>query len=424
MTPNADGRGRRRGRPGFTLVELLVVMLVIAALVALLFPAINASIRAAHSARVSVEIGGMEQALTSFFTKYGDYPPSRVILSEAGAMPITADNYPSGPLNGVVQSGGDSTHGTTDITYAQLSARTVAAFRKFWPKVRLSTGGVWLKTGATLPSAWYDFNGDGAYNSTIVVTSTTTQDTSPYILQGHECLVFFLGGIPLTDSSNPGKFVGMSGFAKDPANPFLNSKVAPNRTPPLYDFVADRLTASTSYQTSTPVYATAYRPPAPYFFPGYLDSLASQSPANNFYAYFSNNLGRGYDPDDVNIENPAYELDASGTHPLTLHTLVNGQSTWSPSPNPYTTGMPSPPTAAASSNFSAVFQKPQSIQIISPGLDGVYGLGGAYSTSSGATSPLAPYVQSGTYAQTNSTDTNVRAFERDNVTNFHSGRLE
>ena len=39
----------------------------------------------------------------------------------------------------------------------------------------------------------------------------------PYILHGHECLVFFLGGIPVVDSS--GNF-GVSGFSKDPTNPF------------------------------------------------------------------------------------------------------------------------------------------------------------------------------------------------------------
>ena len=57
---------------------------------------------------------------------------------------------------------------------------------------------------------WYDFNGNGG-----------TGPDPPYILQGHECLVFFLGGIPVHPDDHGSTC--MTGFGKDPTNPFTNS---------------------------------------------------------------------------------------------------------------------------------------------------------------------------------------------------------
>ncbi len=50
----------------------------------MLLPAINAAIRTAKNAAVSAEINQLAQALESFKSKYGDYPPSRVLLVENG----------------------------------------------------------------------------------------------------------------------------------------------------------------------------------------------------------------------------------------------------------------------------------------------------------------------------------------------------
>ena len=70
----------------------------------------------------------------------------------------------------------------------------------------LNTSGLRRATGHDF-ARWYDFNGNGVHG------------TQPYILQGHECLVFFLGGIPLQTASG----YGMTGFGKDPTNPFTNN---------------------------------------------------------------------------------------------------------------------------------------------------------------------------------------------------------
>ena len=68
------------------------------------------------------------------------------------------------------------------------------------------------------------------------------------------------------------------------------------------------------------------------------------------------------------------------------------------------------------------FLNPQSFQIISSGIDGLYGVGGQYSPDNTAESlPLdlstpSPYSTPATRS--------IRNRERDNVTNFHNGKLE
>jgi general secretion pathway protein G len=373
-----------RRRPGFTLIELMVVVVIIALLVALLVPAVLAGIRTARNAAVQTEISLLATALVQFKSAYGDYPPSRVVLNEAGVLDLTS--------TAVVPSGADA-----DITVGQLGRRTVTAFRKFWPRAVFNT--------PALPiGQWYDFNG----NNNLEKVS--------FVLQGSECLVFFLGGIPTQTASG----YGMSGFSKNPTNPFMNNvtgstNYSANRTAPLFEFVADRLVLSTVGPSG---YGSS-------LIPGYIDSLNSQAPNQAFYAYFSLNVGNGYDPNDMNIANGAYEVDSAGSTPLAVGfkavqpTFTSGGAqafSTSPSPNPYTNGSPLP------TGSNPVFLNPQSFQIVSPGADGGYGVGGMYVPNATPALPNEPYQSP---VGTAGTDANsVRALERDNLTNFHNGRLE
>ncbi|MFO0909984.1 MAG: prepilin-type N-terminal cleavage/methylation domain-containing protein [Isosphaeraceae bacterium] len=404
---------RSRPRPsGFTLVELLVVLVIIAVLIALLVPAIMGAIRNARGAAVQAEINQMVQALADFKSKMGDYPPSRIILNESGNFPTGATAVPS--------------PGYTDVTVGQLGQRTVTAFRKFWPRVAVSTSGP-IGTFAQ-GTQFYDFNGDGAF-----------QGNTSFVLMGPECLAFFLGGIPSVDLTG-GRFIGMTGFGKNPTNPFSNNIAseprfgrggAPsvmynaNRNPSFFEFAGDRLVANSS---------SAGLNSGVGYFPGYLDSLGSSSavPPQNFYAFFSTNLGIGYDPNDCNALNPV-ESDttlSTGNNPIAL-TFASaqpvyapptagatpGSATQSPSPNPYTTSAPSGTT-------NITYQNAQSFQIISGGNDGLYGVGGIYSPNS--TNGVLPteHGSGGTYPLSNSTDPSLRLMERDNLTNFHNGRLD
>ncbi len=398
----------RETRGGFTLIELLVVIVVLAILVALLLPAINSAIRTAKNAAVSAEINQLAQALESFKSKYGDYPPSRFLAVENGNYSAFLGDT-TNLHNGTLMD--PTSPGTGDITLGQLAQRSVSALRKFFPRV--STTG--------LPSGvWYDFNGNGGNGP-----------DSPYILHGHECLVFFLGGVPLLDA-NTGVF-GLTGFGKDPTNPFTNSIVGhtmynANRQPPFFEFNSGRLFAD-PHGTSN--------------IPGYYDSLGNSPPTAlpttiNFYAYFSSYGSGHYDPNDVNLFYPlaspyAYEVDFNSNGPIGLqfqsnYPVVGGGFIVSPSPNPYTSTLTANNPTGALPSGTVTYQKPQTFQIISSGLDGLYGVGGQFQpTTTSATIPL-PFDSHNSIDVGNSvvadSDATLRQREYDNLTNFKSGRLQ
>src|SRR5271157_6224463 len=386
--------GEGRGPRGFTLVELLVVILILAILIALLLPALNGALRTAKNAAVGGEINQLAQALAAFKSKYGDYPPSRIYLSEDGNLQPNVTNL-SGPVNG----------NAGDISYAQLGQRSIAAMRKFFPRVTFNLG--------TATGNWYDFNGDGS-------KVTSGGATQQYILQGHECLFFFLGGIPQPNGSGG---YAASGFGKDPTNPFTNNLVgragySGNRQAPFFEFVSNRLVLDPTNPTTPGI-------------PGYLDSLGNPAPVNagdaiNFYAYFSAYGNNGYDPNDVNFA----ESDVNGNSPIGLGHNVAFPLTTPPcisaGPNPYTSSLTTPGTGLPT------FLNPQSFQIISSGIDGLYGVGGQYQPDN--TAGTLPYDSSSTYyfsgtawsleSSLASPDSSIRYRERDNVTNFHNGKLE
>ncbi len=393
--------GEGRGPRGFTLVELLAVILILAVLIALLLPALNGAMKTARNAAVGGEIDQLAQALASFKAQYGDYPPSRIYLAENGDYTVVTNNA-SLSIAGASQ----------DITLGQLAQRSVSALRKFFPRVVLNTSGG--PVFANNSPRWYDFNGDG-----YLLTNGVPQ---AYILQGHECLVFFLGGIPLQTASG----YGMTGFGKDPTNPFTNnlnisSNYSNNRQAPFFEFNPGRLVLD-----PTNPY-TALLPTFPQI-PGYLDSLGNTlgSGQINFYAYFSAYGNGGYDPNDVNFT----ETDAYGNGPLGLTfnvtfpvpvgaTITN--TSVSPAPNPYTSALTAP--FNGSFHLATTYFNPQTFQIISSGVDGLYGVGGQYTPNvTGEALPLDPNLSN--YVPSPLADNTIRVRERDNITNFHNGKLE
>jgi len=393
MTRNA-APGRRLG---FTLIELLVVLVIIGILIALLVPAIASAVKNARGAAVQAEISNIAQALADFKNKFGDYPPSRIAIREDGGY-FPADTTALGNA------------ATNDVTSGTLFLRGANAFRKFWPRVTMVNGSPFFAgtKGGAPSTGWYDFNGDGVFAG-----------NTRMILQGNECLVFFLGGIPqpsFDSSGNVSGILGVTGFGKNPLNPFSNSipptgsgttgppspMVSANRNAPLYEFNAGRLRLNTTTNMAI-----------------YVDSLnGTNNQAAAYYAYFSTNNGSGYDPNDLNSS----EMDNNGLSPLTLKFLAPQGTTTSPSPNPYTTG---PPFGV--SNISYI--NAQSFQIFSSGTDGVFGVGGFYNTATTGGQPLPNYAppSASPPAATdpvNSTDPQLRVFEWDNLTNFHNGRLQ
>lgn len=369
----------RRRRPGFTLVELLVVIVVLGILVALLVPAIIGAVRTANSAAVSADIGNLTNAIQAFKDRYGDFPPSRIYLIESGNYSVANFDrlFGAGNWNPVVRD------------------RSLRFLRKFFNRVQLNT-----TTDAAVTGMSYDFNGNGV--------ATRGGNPEFYVLEGHECLVFFLGGIPsysgwvLDTSTTPATPIrwekgAMSGFGRNPVNPFLGDQ-PPNgttsRTTALFEFRADRLVDDDNDGI-----------------PGYVDSLARPTGSTladaRYFAYFLAYGANGYDPNDVNFS----ETDDTGS--TTIGCAFRTAANISAAPNPYTT---TPPVRVGQ---DPAFVNPNTYQILSAGLDRLYGPGGQYEPNS--TSDRLP-VSDVTILVPQ--DSSLRARERDNVTNFASGRLD
>ena len=386
--------GPRRRPSGFTLVEIMVALVVVGLLAALLLPALASGLRSAKRAAVKAEISALAQGMADFKAKFGDYPPSRIYLSEDGWFPINSTVL----VSSLMEPTADTV--TTDITVGKLAQRSISALRRFFPKVTFSTNQAVFTSGST---TWYDFNGNGVF------------DSKPYILQGHECLAFFLGGIPLNSNGT----YSMTGFGSNPSNPFTNSITSStmygaNRINPFYEFVPGRL----ALDPTNPM-GSGGNLMAPGI-PGYYDSLgtvpdpssssATQLTGLNFFAYFSTSfLGGGYDPNDVNFD--ATENDGY------LGYLFQGNAAISPGPNPYTSSTTNPATGTVG------FINPQSFQIISAGFDGLYGIGGQYAPPPAVTPLPIDAANTTIKANTNAnieavSDTTIRYRERDNITNF------
>jgi prepilin-type N-terminal cleavage/methylation domain-containing protein len=272
----------RRSRFGFSLIELLAVIVVIAILIGLLIPAVQSVRQNAKKTEVRAEISSIEAALARFREEFNMDPPSSLVIYEQ-ASDWTAN--------------------------ASLPAvrRSRAFIRQLFPNYNFAIN--------------RDINADG-------------DQTDEFALVGAECLVFFLGGAPTwIDVNSNGlkdpdeEVVLISGFSKNPANPFAPlpaSGERRNRLGPYFDFKQGRLLPSPTTGHNN--------------LHAYLDPLPSQTSP---YLYLSSYEGRGYQITDL------------GSGSLSDF-YRQGEAATSPAWNP--TG----------------------VQIISPGMDKQYGTGGPW----------------------------------------------
>jgi len=249
----------RTASGGFTLIELMVVIVIIGVLVGLIAPAIFAAVRRAREAAVRVDITDLEKGISSFKLEFGGIAPPSYI------------KFPTDPAD------------WNTSTYA----RSRAIIRRIWPQFNFAVNG-----------------GD---------TGLTGE------LNGAECLVFFLGGVP--DSSG-----GLDGFSKNPSQPF---KKGGTRVGPFFNFESGRLTAPDASGNDKA--------------PEYLDPLPGQITP---YIYLSSYDGRGYRSED----GTKLKDDTLTTSATPWYTQVGGTKKY----------------------------KPNSHQIISPGSDNKYGTFGEY----------------------------------------------
>ena len=318
----------RRG--GFTLIEIMVVIVILAILIGLLLPALSSARGRVRQAQVRAEISMLENGIGAFKNRFGIEPPSLIRLYEDPSK----------------------NNGWNSTSPEQYAIESLAILRQMWPSYNAALT--------------HDFDGDGKFNSVFTLT------------QG-ECLVFFLGGVPTSTTVNGQTQFSVTGFSKNPADPFAPGGT---REGPFYEFKNDRFMDLSN--SSVPANG----------FPEYKDPLPGQT---NPYRYFSSYDGTGYREPMTNVIS---EYGGAGSVPWIAY--------------------------RQGSTVDAQPFKPKSFQIISPGQDRQYGPGGPY--VAGASDPLPAWSSSSfpnwnSAAGSRSFTTSDRDVERDNITNFSSGLL-
>lgn len=355
---NTTIRNHSRRAPGFTLVEVLIVITVILILAALLLPAINSILKRAEQTRSINEITQISHALEAFKERYGAYPPSRIRLREN-------TKYAANPAH-------------PDFQFDQHS---IAWLRRIWPNIVIETHNNTSGNPATTANpAFIWFFDDSA---------TTTRRT--YDLEGDECLVFFLGGV--AEKSTSGTII-LQGFTRNPQNPSgIKDATVPaslNRDDPLYQFDAGRLYIRTGTQIAPVATTTAQdfniTTRVQFKLPSYR-ARTSDAGDPRPIAYFSSYEGRGYRPYDCDLPNSTNTEDTLDYFQMTWPVLTTTTSSGSTQhaqnslgPNPYLQLDPIHPPQSTSivDPVTGVLQpyKPDSYQLISPGPDGIFGAGG------------------------------------------------
>ena len=173
-----------RGRRGFSMIELLIVIAIIAILVSLLLVGVQGAVSRARVAAVVAEFTNLEKAIKDFEMEFGMQPPSTIVLYETPA-------------------------GWTTNNAVTRNSRSM--IRQLWKDYDFATP--------------VDINHDGDTSDTLVLT-------------GAECLVFFLGGTTSLD----GTVVTPKGFSKVPSAPFTSLTGA--RSGPFYEFKSNQLVES------------------------------------------------------------------------------------------------------------------------------------------------------------------------------------
>ena len=308
-------------RPGFTLVEMMVVLAIIIVLVSLVAGAVLRIMGIGPQVQAQSEISHLNQAVELFKQKYGIYPPSKVFLANNLSDYQTAYNYystrnPPDLYNmAVINNSWPVTSGS-----AQYLVR-------IFPKMLMPSGPPANQSQVT--TLTIDWTG-GQYP----ILATDPNRWKGTFLEGDQCLVFFLGG--MQTFSQPGNIPTCLGFAANSNNPTSMSNTNSNY-PPLYDFPSTRLTTVTR---------------------GYLP-LFNQN-QNNFFVY--------KDPFGTNVPYIYYSSYGNRNAYQTLDCASQVSLSLSQPVTPYYEAT-SPTTQYLNKN---------TFQIISAGADGDFGAGGLW----------------------------------------------
>lgn len=189
-------RLQSRRQAGFTLIELMLAIAIVLVLAAILVVAVYKALGTTKQVNTANDIQQLALAFENFKTQYGFYPPSQIKLCERFS------DYPTG------------------ASATQLDTDSIAYLTKMFPKITDSTNGPWMGTASPGFIGW---NGD------------TTYTGAKMVLEGDQCLTFFLGGMPAplnpTTTLPPppttpaGQYYtqtfAMAGFSQYPYNPWI-----------------------------------------------------------------------------------------------------------------------------------------------------------------------------------------------------------
>lgn len=233
-----------------------------------------------------------------------------------------------------------------------MNAADQAVIRRLWPRFNFAAYQI-------------ELNGNNMQDANVSAT-----------LRGAECLVFFLGGRRAVDPVSGALLPGVTGFSKNPALPFApQSGGSETRDGPFFEFKSDRLVESNN--------ATAFLV--------YIDPLPGHSAPHTPYFYVSSNDGRGYNPADLTN-------GAGGTRLADVYCLASEDKNADRL-------LQMPEDANGNGRLDIVYINPKTFQIVSPGVDRTYGLGGVYLKDK----PNGGLMNRSDY---------------DNITNFQSGVLK
>jgi general secretion pathway protein G len=332
---------RKSSRPGFTLIELLVVIAIIAILVGLISAAVLKFLVRGPQTVTRTEIGQLESAIALFHKEFGlgkEYMPSRLVLCENFGDYFASPGVPKSLIHG----------------------ESLAFLKRMFPKL-------WRTAAAQLVVV--DWNNNGAVDGEV-------------ILEGDQCLVFFLGGIP-TAPILPGQPIafGCSGFSYLGSNPATPGGTS--RKGPYFEFKSNKLVQIHGADNSVNRYFS------------YVDGYGNSSaPTKGVYAYFSSYRSpNGYNRYNALLNAPTSDCALLGA----LQGAGSPNGIW-----PYAEFLGNTiPTCR--------FLNSSSFQIISAGADGLFGPGTDFSSKN----PMA-WTPSGA--------SNIAPVGADDQANFH-GRL-
>lgn len=244
-----------------------------------------------------------------------------------------------------------------------------------------ATNKIGINSRALMRQLWpnYEMTNAASTPGALLAANGVTGLTFPLYLNGAECLAFFLGGPGVL-----GDTLAPNGFSANPINPFL---AGGSRVGPFLELNEARLSDVDNDKARE-----------------ILDTLPNQTRP---YQYFSSYEGKGYQlfGYDNTAGNSDDEVIVLSGNPTMQAVYLKNDTEWANAAN-------RPSVGGVVGNY----WNGKTYQIISPGLDGEYGVGGSYSAQDGIATKSDP---ADTFRSRD-----VRSKEADNITNFSSGSMK